>query len=56
MRITIEVHHTIKLDPALTDLLKTIFPNQAALDKLEKDITDKTDILSKAITDNKPAA
>jgi hypothetical protein len=56
MKLTIQVNHIISFDPRTIAVLEAIFPNQAALDALAKDIQGKTATLQTAVDDNTPPA
>jgi hypothetical protein len=54
MKLTIEVHHIISFDAKTAAILEAIFPNQAAIDALSKDIQGKTGELKAAVDQNTP--
>lgn len=56
MRLVIEVHHTIKLDPSLEDLLKTIFPNAKTIQDLTDQVRVQTEKLREAVAEAQPTS
>lgn len=52
MRLVIEVHHTVKLDPSLTDLLKALFPNAKTIEDLTSQVKGQTEKLKEAVGEN----